>query len=202
MPKPANNGVSTSSTAALSPPTPSRNGHQPEAKSEPDRAQQFFWVALGYLLALIAVFIVYQVSPGFRKALPASLGTLPIGVPWFGAIGATLLSLSGTTAHRKDWNSSYEGWHYARPWVGGVIGAMGTLILLVVIEAATKNSPTLDHLTLYVVAFIVGYREQSFRDLIRRASDLLLSPGEGPTSAPSGSATGGTTTKQKRPTRV
>ena len=200
MPKPAVNGGNVSSTAVVAPLAPSHNGGESRATDEHEMPPRFFWIALGYLLALIVLFVVYQVSPGFRKALPASLGTLPIGVPWFGAVGATLLSLSGTTAHRKDWNSSYEGWHYARPWVGGVIGAMGTLILLVIVEAATKSSPTLDHLTLYVVAFIVGYREQSFRDLIRRASDLVLSPGYGPTSSPSGSPAGAA--KQKKASRA
>jgi hypothetical protein len=43
-------------------------------------------------------------------------------------------------------------------------------------------------MALYVAAFIVGYREESFRALIKRAADLLIAPGES-TNKPEGSKT-------------
>jgi len=97
-----------------------------------------------------------------------------------GAMGGALISLSGTIAYRLQWNHDFDYWHYVRPWVGGIIGSLGALVLIVLIQLSTTTTSKLDHLALYVVAFIVGYREQSFRDLIKRAGDLLLAPGQSP----------------------
>ena len=58
-----------------------------------------FVLELTYLLALFVVFVVYVTSSDFRDALPAKLGPLPIGVPWFGALGGTLISLTGIFEH-------------------------------------------------------------------------------------------------------
>jgi hypothetical protein len=56
---------------------------------------RLFVIESAYLLTLAAIFIAYHVSGAFRAALPASFGGLPISVPWFGAVGATLISLTG-----------------------------------------------------------------------------------------------------------
>ncbi len=51
--------------------------------------------------------------------------------------------------------------------------------------ADPKNFPPLkDFIIYYVVAFLVGYREETFRDLIKRATDLILKPGTPPSAAP------------------
>jgi hypothetical protein len=153
---------------------------QTNKQQENEMHSRFFWIAFGYLIALLTVFALYHTWSGFREALPQELGPLPIGVPWFGALGGALISLSATYRHRRDWDETYDYWHYARPWVGATIGSLGVLILLAIVEASTTTSQPIDGLALYVVAFIVGYRESTFRDLISRASDLLLGPGKKP----------------------
>jgi hypothetical protein len=135
-----------------------------------------FRVESGYLLVLAAIFVVYHVSAAVRTALPASLGALPIGVPWFGAVGATLISLTGIFKHADDWDVGFELWHYTRPLIGAFLGSIGALMFAVIVEA-TATSPQHTNGTVYeVVAFLLGYREATFRSLIQRATDLLLSP--------------------------
>jgi hypothetical protein len=135
-----------------------------------------FVVQATYLLLLLAVFVVYETSPGFRMSLPTSLGNLPVEVPWFGALGGSLISLDGIFRHQCEWNPCYQYWHYSRPLIGAVIGSLGALIFLQISGTATDGATTLNPTAFDVVAFLVGYREQSFRDLIKRATDLLLKP--------------------------
>jgi uncharacterized membrane protein YfcA len=57
--------------------------------------RHIFVVAVGYLIFLLALFLLYELSDGFRDALPTSLGSLPVGVPFFGALGGLLAGLAG-----------------------------------------------------------------------------------------------------------
>ncbi|MGH9896954.1 MAG: DUF1573 domain-containing protein, partial [bacterium] len=75
---------------------------------------------------------------------------------------------------------------------GAVLGIVA-FFLFVVIVTATGTPPeflnsgkgkTKDFIIFYVVAFLVGYREETFRELIKRATDLILKPGTQPTPAP------------------
>jgi hypothetical protein len=119
----------------------------------PSGRTTIFIVEIVYLLVLALLLSVYELSSGVRSALPSSLGSLPVGVPWFGAVGGTLISLTGVFKHVDNWDPRLELWHWGRPLVGAFVGSIG------------------------VVAFLVGYREETFRSLIKRATDLLLSPG-------------------------
>src|SRR5579872_6180644 len=65
-------------------------------------------IEASYLILLFAIAAVYL---GGVLKLPPTLGGLPIGVPWFGALGAVLISLTGTFDHQKDWDSSWNPWH-------------------------------------------------------------------------------------------
>jgi hypothetical protein len=75
-----------------------------------------FVVEITYLLVLAALFCVYVLSSDFRSALPSSLGSLPVGVPWFGAVGGTLISLTGVFKHADTWDPRLELWHWADRW--------------------------------------------------------------------------------------
>jgi hypothetical protein len=50
-------------------------------------------------------------------------------------------------------------------------------------DGATPAMPK-DCIVFYVLAFLVGYREETFRELIKRATDLILKPGNVPAAAP------------------
>lgn len=146
---------------------------------------RFFWIAIGYLGLLVGIFLLYQVSPNALEPLPDAFGPLPLGVPWFGALGGALVSLSGVFEYNRRWDPRFDYWHYSRPLVAGVIGSVGALLFYVVVQ--TANSGQAHDLNLLVfdsVAFLVGYREQTFRLLIKRVTDLLLG-GDGLAFGPS-----------------
>jgi len=136
------------------------------------------WLSTAYLVILLAGFGVYTFWAAFRDAVPDTIGVLPIGVPFFGALGATLISLVGVTDHRTDWDLGYKYWHYTRPLVGAVVGTVGCLIFLVIVRAAAEKSAstTPDDLTFCVIAFVLGYREETFRALVKRLVDTILEP--------------------------
>ncbi len=50
-------------------------------------------------------------------------------------------------------------------------------MFLVIVDSAAAQPKNMNAAVFDVVAFLVGYREETFRSLIKRATDLLLSPG-------------------------
>jgi len=141
-----------------------------------------FFVQMVYLLCLGVFVILYRadsvVHPG-----RAFFGPVPFLVPWFGAVGAVVLSLSGVFEHRVDWDENYCYWYWARPFVGAVTSTVSVLIfqsgiLAVGGDLPNQASSTTKNLLYYLIAFIAGYRENVFRDLIRRVADVILTPGQ------------------------
>jgi hypothetical protein len=136
---------------------------------------QIFWLVL--LGSLAAVFFINR----SLILLPDSLGSVPVAVVWFGALGAVVISLTGIVEHAHDWDESYALWHLSRPLVGASLAVVGVLILQAGVLAigSTPNATTAGvpkNLLYYLVAFLVGYREETFRELIKRLVDLILAP--------------------------
>jgi hypothetical protein len=140
-----------------------------------------FIVALAYLLLLLAVGLVYIVNKSVHDFIPAFLGSVHIGVPWFGAVGAVLISLSGVFDHEHDWDADYWPWHVTRPFIGMALGIVSVLVfqagILAVGTTPAANNGTSRNLLYFLIAFLVGYREETFRQLIKRLGDVILSPG-------------------------
>ncbi len=137
-----------------------------------------FIVQMGWLLILGLLAVAYFSQPTVLVLRP-SLGPLPIGVIWFGALGAVLISLTGIVEHAKDWDASLALWHLSRPLVGASLAVVAVLMLkagIVSIGTAAPDSQTSNNLLYYLVAFLVGYREETFRELIKRLVDLILTP--------------------------
>jgi hypothetical protein len=145
-----------------------------------------YLVVLGLLAYLYAV--RYQpipiggvVIPVLRDAVPPTVAGVPISIPWFGALGATLISLYGIFDHgQRDWERSLNKWHVSRPLTGAVLGTMGFILFAAVIRAAGLAPGTPDvvgKLVYFAVAFVVGFREETFRLLIKRVADLIIGPG-------------------------
>src|SRR5215470_18138495 len=63
-----------------------------------------FWTVLAYLLGLLLLGVLFAFS--LLPFVPDSFIAVPVGVPWFGAVGAVLISLTGVFAHEHDWCSS------------------------------------------------------------------------------------------------
>lgn len=155
-----------------------------------------FCLELTYLVALIVFFLLYVEVDGFRDALPETLGPIPVATPWFGAIGAVLVGITGHFFHYNDWDPSYNRWHITRPLLGAIEGPVGCLLLLVTVRAASKQTASTDDAFYDAVAFLVGFAEKAFRDLITKATQVILGPGNvggGPndSSASPGSGSGG-----------
>ncbi len=72
-------------------------------------------------------------------------------------------------------------WHVARPFLGAILGSVGFLVFIVVIKATGNTSSTAtttERDAFELVAFLVGYREEVFRQLLERATAFLLAPGD------------------------
>jgi hypothetical protein len=141
-----------------------------------------FTLQLLYAAVLVLIMGRYVTD---RQSLgwPENLGGVPIAVPWFGAAGAVTISMSALSEHRHDWDPEWWFWHATRPLIGATIGTMAVLIFVAGILAVEQNpktsgSPTSTSKFLYyVIAFAIGYREESFRELMKRVLDLLIKPG-------------------------
>lgn len=138
---------------------------------------RIFVVALTYLAVLIALFIVYVSWSSFRSHVPTSFGQLPVGIVWFAATGAVIASLYGIFVHNKSWNSSYNYWHYCRPLFGAVTGSVGALIYLVLLNLGSKSAVKIDSSTFYVVAFVFGFADKSFMQMLQNVTKVIIKPG-------------------------
>jgi len=152
----------------------------------------FFWLGMTYTGVLLALGAIYdQTIPASSK--PILIGSiLPIAVPWFGALGAVTISLEGVFLWNHQWDSKFNHWHIGRPLFGATLGIVAFFLFVVIVSASGSTPKFLegtrgqakDYIIFYVVAFLVGYREETFRELIKRATDLILKPAPAPASAP------------------
>lgn len=141
-----------------------------------------FALELGYVAFLVAGAVSYGQWDWLRRLLPAMAGPIPISVAWWGAMGGVTISLTGIFRHAGDWRSDYNDWHIARPILGAVMGSVGFLVFVVVIRSTgtTPNTSSATGRPVYdLIAFLLGYREEVFRELLRKAVDVLLAPGRG-----------------------
>jgi hypothetical protein len=134
---------------------------------------------------LVTLALLWVHQPEFQRLVPGQLGPIPLSVPWWGALGGTTISLTGVFRHPTNWNSSYNLWHLARPVMGAIAGSVGYLIFIAVIRSSGSQAPkhaSAGTAVFDLVAFLIGYREEVFRELLRRAVDVLLSPAKGRSS--------------------
>jgi hypothetical protein len=168
------------------------------AAPDPVREDMPLWVflvALVWLVALVALFFIWILTPGFRDELPKLYGHnpgIPVEVPWFGAIGGLVASLGGIVHYsRGRWLKRFNYWHVVKPAIGAITGAVSCLLLVVILRAASGNGKiTTDATTFDASAFVFGYAESSFRQLIKTVTDVFLKPGSTPGAG--GGGVGGT----------
>jgi hypothetical protein len=141
-----------------------------------------FFLQLVYLAGLGALAGIYFWHVLIHRHV---LGTLPIAVPWWGAVGAVTLSLTGVFEHGQTWKPSYAYWHWARPFIGIVLSSFAVVAFQAGVLAVGTSTTTTStgvtnpkYLFYYVVAFIVGYREETARELIKRVADVIIGPGD------------------------
>lgn len=148
-----------------------------------------FYVQLLWLLALFALFAVYATSSTLRGALPHHFGHIPVGVPWFGALGGCLVSFGGIFQYNRSWNAKFNWWHPVRPLIGTATGSVACVLLLATLHAASPSTKLTDAGVFDGAAFVFGYAESAFRQLVKALTDVLLKPGGG-TSGSGGSGGG------------
>ncbi len=153
-------------------PTP-EPGHAPTQMSP-----YIFAAAMFYLVSLIAVFIIYACWPSFKHAVPTALGPLPVGVVWFGATGAVIASLRGIFYYNDKWDSSFNYWHYSRPMFGAVTGSIGALLYWVSLSLGNASPVKVDRATFYVVAFLLGFADKAFIELLKNVTDVVIKPAQ------------------------
>lgn len=142
-----------------------------------DMPRIIFFLTLTYLLLLIALFITYVTWSAFRLRVPTSLGPLPVGAVWFAAAGAVVSSLWGIFRYNHSWKRSFDYHYYIRPLFGAVTGSIGALIYLVLLNLGSKAKVVVDRDTFYVVAFVFGYADYAFLQLVRNVTDVIIKPG-------------------------
>ena len=153
--------------------------------------RRIFWWETAWLVALWVLAGLH--FKGRLHVVPATLGPMPTWVLWFGALGAVIISLSACLEFTGiAWDPRWELWHYSRPAIGATVAAVSVLIFEAGIlsigsdptPSGQSNVPK--NIAYYLVAFLVGYREATFRELVKRLGDVVLKPAD--SSAPTISA--------------
>jgi hypothetical protein len=152
---------------------------------DPQRDRRFvFWLQIVYLVALGVIAGLYLHGTIHPRLY---VGSFPTPVIWFGALGAVLISLTGVFQWCDSWDTCYRYWHWSRPLIGASVAVISVLIIQAGILGAGSHPKASDigakNLTYYLVAFLVGYREETFRQLIKRLADVILTP-DGVKAAP------------------
>jgi hypothetical protein len=162
-------------------------------------ALPYFVLSMGYLVVLLSLGIVYVAWSPARHVIPETLGPMPIGVPWWGALGAVTISLYGVFFHNLKWERSFNYWHIARPFLGAVLGMVAYLVFVVVIDATGVQAKRSGTLVYYLVAFLVGYSEDTVQLLLRRATDVLFASGTARSNSAAGTPQDTSTKESARP---
>ncbi|HUY57513.1 MAG TPA: hypothetical protein VMV12_06765 [Candidatus Micrarchaeaceae archaeon] len=89
-----------------------------------------------------------------------------------------MASLYEIFVHNRDWNTSYNYWHYCRPFFGAVTGSVGALVYLVLLHLGSASIVKVDPLTLYVVAFVLGFADKYFMQLLQSVAMVTIKPGK------------------------
>jgi hypothetical protein len=160
----------------------------------------FFAVNVISMAALLVAVLVYSRDPEPSKLYWSFSfqSVVPLWVPWAGALGGATISLVGIVKHAQNWDPDYYLWHLARPLLGGVCGTIGVLIVVLLIKSVTASPTTPASggaaaavpvaydgpgiAILAVIAFVIGFREETFRHLIERVADVILGPGTATTT--------------------
>ncbi|MBI3159259.1 MAG: hypothetical protein HYZ26_06640 [Chloroflexi bacterium] len=135
-----------------------------------------------YELAWSVVFMAILVASGIGINLPFLEPTLLFainGAAWggLGGIVGAIYALWRHVTHEMDFSKSYSLWYITNPIMGIFLGVVMYLIMLAGLFSLTLGSDAGEissPFVIYVVAFIVGYRQNVAWDLIRRIIKALF----------------------------
>jgi hypothetical protein len=165
--------------------SPAPEAAVPPALSDKDRAIRraiYAWDVVG-LLFLLASAVAYHRYAEARRLLPSPAGPVPLGAAWWGAVGGITVSLRGLHKHAVEWRPEWNGWHFQRPVVGAIYGAVSALAIAAVVAISSGGSASPRQVVVAFVAFLAGHSDRDFAALLQQARQVVLRGGEG--SAPS-----------------
>jgi hypothetical protein len=100
-------------------------------------------------------------------------------------VGGLVASFGGIFFYsRGRWLKRFNYWHAVKPAIGGITGSVSCVLLVVILRAGTGNGKiTTDPATFDASAFVFGYAESAFRQLVKTVTDVFLKPGGGTNTA-------------------
>lgn len=131
-------------------------------------------LTISYAILLIAGLLLYLKHDFLMSWVPASLGPVPTAVPWLGSLGGILIALRGLYLHGYNWLPRYAIRYVTRPLTGAVCGSIAYLIYVLLIASTGVSAKLTNTIAYDVVSFIAGYREETFRELLIRATDATF----------------------------
>ena len=143
-----------------------------------------FGIDIAWLIVLVTLAFGLANNWKWLAAVHDPFGhVMPFVVPWMGTLGGVAISLVGVVEHSgSDWNPAVYGyWHLVRPIFGMLFGSVAVLIIVLVLTTVKVPTDTAGYTptgeaVLGVFAFVVGYREATFRSLLKRVTDVILGP--------------------------
>ncbi|GIF26308.1 hypothetical protein BJ973_005667 [Actinoplanes tereljensis] len=161
---------------------------QPEAEPA-RRGTMIFIYSCVWLLLLLPVGLLY-LQDNWVHDLGKAHPLLCIG--WWGSVGGLVANLEVVTKAQNRWRPSAEFWYLGRPITAALFGGVGYVVYMTLVQASL-NTPESAATQLsespsaigYVIAFALGLREQTFRDLLARVFDLLATAGGADVEPPS-----------------
>ena len=128
-----------------------------------------------YLVVLLVSGVEYLHWSWLHRYFAGNLHEVTFGTIWWGALGGVTISLSGIVGHADRWKPELNLWHVFKPFLSAVAAAVSVLIFGLLITSTGAQRASASSVTFLVLAFIVGYREEIFRNLLKKAADLILS---------------------------
>ncbi|MCI0514123.1 hypothetical protein L0128_12980 [candidate division KSB1 bacterium] len=107
---------------------------------------------------------------------------------WAGAIGGTTIAWWGLVKHTiaMDFDDQFNLWYYFKPLLGAIFGLISVLIIQGGLISLQPNVKIENKSILYLIAFIAGFSERFFVQLIDRVITAFFggSEAEKPSAAP------------------
>lgn len=147
------------------------------------------------LAVLVVLWGLWQWEVVSHDHLPAVLyGVMPLAVPWFGALGGVSNSLysvskywpSFTSTDRSTRDAEWRTWSarsLLQPVTGALFAIVAVLIVVLVTQTVSVETDATGEMSrtgmavLATAAFVVGFRQDTFQDLVARATEVIFGPG-------------------------
>ena len=133
------------------------------------------------LLSPVATFIIILLSQLIilhSKLFPHS-AYVYFSYLWFGAVGGTTIAYWGLIKHTidLDFDDQYILWYILKPVLGAVMALISVIIVQGGMVTLGGSANFKNEFPLYIIAFLAGFSERFFIQLIDRVLTSLLSNG-------------------------